>query len=89
MAAENVSSSIDVTLWWKSHEDRLPHWAKAFHALVQPSSAAAKMVFSIHFYWTIFLLYVGTYFKYAHIIPIQSTDNLACIIILYLTVSEL
>ena len=45
-AAEDVSSSVDVTSWWKS---RLPHWAQAFRlvALVQPSSAAAERVFSI------------------------------------------
>ena len=29
-AAKDVSASVDVTSWWKSNEDKLPHWAKAF-----------------------------------------------------------
>ena len=34
--------------WWHDHKDQLPHWASAVKKvlLVQPSSAAAKRVFS-------------------------------------------
>ena len=43
-AAEDMSSFIDVTSWWKSNEVKGPNWAKAFTlvVLVQPSSAAAE-----------------------------------------------
>ena len=43
--AEDVSPSINKNDWWTKHETELPHWSKVL--LVQPSSAAAKRVFSL------------------------------------------
>ena len=45
-AAEDVSPEVEVTDWWKSHENELPSWAKLI-LLVQPSSASAERVFSL------------------------------------------
>ena len=42
-------STLDPMVWWKRHENDLPHWSKTCKMvlLVQPSSAAAERVFPI------------------------------------------
>ncbi len=48
-AAEDVSPEIQVTDWWKTHENELLAWSEACKLilLVQPSSVAAELVFSV------------------------------------------
>ena len=48
-AVEDVSCDVDVTKWWKNHQNELPAWAEACKLvlLVQPSSATAEQVFSL------------------------------------------
>ena len=50
-AAEDVAISTEEKKveWWYDHKEQLPHWATAVKqvVLVQPSSAAAKRVFSL------------------------------------------
>ena len=47
--AEDVSADVNVTSWWKDHEQDIPSWGEAskLMLLVQPSSAAAERVFSL------------------------------------------
>ena len=47
--AEDVSPDVNVTSWWKNHEQEIPSWGAAckLMLLVQPSSAAAERVFSL------------------------------------------
>ena len=47
--AEGVESTIDVLQWWKESAKGIPAWAGAAKKVlvVQPSSGAAKRVFSI------------------------------------------
>ena len=42
--AEDVSPDVNVTSWWKNHEQEIPSWGAACN-LVQPSRAAAERVF--------------------------------------------
>ena len=47
--AADVSPETNTLLWWQNHSTDLPHWLTAVRdvVLVQPSSAAAKRVFSL------------------------------------------
>ena len=47
--AADVDPTISKTDWWSNHESELPNWSKAskLSLLFQPSSAAAKRVYSL------------------------------------------
>ena len=47
--AEDVSSTVSKTEWWKQHSQDLPRWSSACQLvlLMQPSSAAAERAFSL------------------------------------------
>ena len=47
--AEDVSSTVSKTEWWKQHSQDLPCWSNACQPvlLMQPSSAAAERAFSL------------------------------------------
>lgn len=49
--AEDMSDNVDVVGWWKGQEvnNTMPHWICTCKLvlLVQPSSAAAEIVFSL------------------------------------------
>ena len=48
-AVEDISSDLDVVLFWKQHANNIPNWKEvaAKLLLLQPSSAAAERVFSL------------------------------------------